>query len=149
MHFVQDVPRTCVLNHFFLDDCAANCSKIVPNLGKSLKHFVLNAPASSAFCLEKSTNVVKRTTFDLHFLISTWVSTRTSTSIENWASLAVYPLFTHKLVWCPFFCVSPGAFLPISRSAHGCLLFCFPPHGFWFEGGGSENGCKSPMRLNL
>ena len=47
------------------------------------------------------------------------------------------------------FCVSPGAFLLESRFAHGFLLFCCFPCGFWFEMENLPRARKSPMGLNL
>ena len=49
------------------------------------------------------------------------------------------PIIYTQLVWCLIFCVSPGAFLLESRLAHGFLLFCSFPRGFWLE----KNGPKT------
>ena len=121
----------------------------MPNSCESAMRFGLNLAMSCAFCFEKRKNTIKHVTFDIHFLIFAWVSTWMPKSVLNPVSFVKYPLFTHKLVWCPFFCVSPGAFLLESRFAHGCLLFCCPPRGFWFEIFGRPIDQKSPMRLNL
>ena len=59
------------------------------------------------------------------------------------------PIIYTQLVWCPFFCVSSGAFLLESRFAHGFLLFCCFPRGFWFEMESRPRAPKSPMGLNL
>ena len=128
---------------------AAKLSKCVPNSRKSAMRFVLNLVMSCAFCFEKRMNTVKHITFDTHFLIFAWVSTRMPKSIQNWLTFAIYPLFTHELVWCPFFCVSPGAFLLELRFAHGFLLLCCFPRGFCFEMESRPRAKKSPMGLNL
>ena len=59
------------------------------------------------------------------------------------------PIIYTQLVWYPFFCVSPGAFLLESRFAHGFLLFCCFPCGFWFEMESRPRAQKSPVGLNL